>query len=109
MPATTRFVRREVIAGHALIEASPTEGRTHQIRRHLESIGHAVLGDDRYGHAPSNRHVFERYGLDRTFLHLACLVLRVGDRDLVLEAPLAPDLSAVLEVMRSQPGRVGRV
>ncbi len=100
LSATTRFVRREVIAGHALVEATPTEGRTHQIRRHLASIGHPVLGDERYGHAPSNRHCFERYGLDRTFLHLACLVLRVDGRDLVLEAPMAPDLTAVLATMR---------
>ncbi len=100
LEATTRFVRREVIAGHALLEASPTEGRTHQIRRHLGSIGHPVLGDARYGHAPSNRHLFERYGLDRTSLHLACLVVKVGERELVLEAPLAPDLVAVLDAMR---------
>jgi 23S rRNA (uracil1939-C5)-methyltransferase len=105
LEATTRFVRREVIAGHALVEASPTEGRTHQIRRHLGSISHPVLGDERYGHAPSNRHVFERYGLDRTFLHLACLVIRVGEKELVLEAPLAPDLAAVLEAMRAKSER----
>ena len=105
LDATTRFVRREVIAGHSLIEASPTEGRTHQIRRHLSSIGHAVLGDERYGHAPSNRHLFERYGLDRTFLHLACLVIRVGEKELVLEAPLAPDLAVVRDAMREAAAR----
>jgi 23S rRNA (uracil1939-C5)-methyltransferase len=100
LAASTRFVRREVVRGHAFVEASPAEGRTHQIRRHLASIGHPVLGDLRYGHPPSNRHLFERFGLDRTFLHLACLVIRVGDRDLVLEAPLAPDLARVLAAMR---------
>lgn len=100
LEATTRFVRREVIAGHALVEASPTEDRMHQVRRHSSSIGHAVLGDARYGHAPSNRHLFERYALDRTFLHLACLVIRVDGKDLVLEAPLAPDLVATLNAMR---------
>lgn len=100
LEATTRFVRREVVAGHARIEASPEEGRTHQIRRHLASIGHPVLGDERYGHAPSNRHAFERYGLDRTFLHLACLVLTVEGKELVIEAPLAPDLESVLAAMR---------
>jgi 23S rRNA (uracil1939-C5)-methyltransferase len=108
LEATTRFVRREVLAGHALVEASPQEGRTHQIRRHLASIGHAVLGDARYGHAPSNRHLFERYGLDRTFLHLACLVLTVDGKEIVLEAPMAPDLAAVLEAMRGAKREVGR-
>ncbi len=100
MPAVTRYVRREIVAGHALLEASPEQARTHQVRRHLAHIDHAVLGDARHGHAPSNRHMFERYGLDRTFLHLRCLVLRVMGEDLVLEAPLAPDLERTLTAMR---------
>lgn len=100
LPATTRYVRREIVSGHALVEATPQPGRTHQVRRHLGRIDHAVLGDARYGHAPSNRHLFERHGLDRTFLHLSCLVLRVQDEDLVLEAPLTPDLERVLAAMR---------
>lgn len=108
LEATTRFVRREVLSGHAIVEASPAEGRTHQIRRHLASIGHPVLGDERYGHAPSNRHLFERHGLDRTFLHLACLVLTVEGKEIVLEAPLAPDLAAVRDAMRQSQERKAR-
>jgi 23S rRNA pseudouridine955/2504/2580 synthase len=40
-----------LIAGqhHTLLEVTPISGRMHQIRRHLESIGHPVLGDKRYG------------------------------------------------------------
>jgi 23S rRNA pseudouridine955/2504/2580 synthase len=34
---------------HTLLKVTPISGRMHQIRRHLESIGHPVLGDKRYG------------------------------------------------------------
>jgi 23S rRNA pseudouridine955/2504/2580 synthase len=36
-------------AGNALLAVTPISGRMHQIRRHLEMIGHPVLGDKRYG------------------------------------------------------------
>ena len=35
--------------GCTLLAVVPISGRMHQIRRHLESIGHPVLGDKRYG------------------------------------------------------------
>jgi 23S rRNA pseudouridine1911/1915/1917 synthase len=44
------FVRpRKALDGATLIEADIETGRTHQIRIHLSSIGHPVLGDGRYG------------------------------------------------------------
>jgi 23S rRNA (uracil1939-C5)-methyltransferase len=99
--ARTRYARLEVLGGHSLVRVRPDEGRTHQIRKHLAAIGHPLLGDARYGHAASNRHVEQRHGLDRTFLHLARvdLVSPRGPR-LVLEAELAGDLQAVAERMR---------
>lgn len=92
LDAATRYRRLEVLHGHALLEVTLETGRTHQIRRHLASIGEPVLGDTRHGHAASNRHLFERFFLDRAFLHCASIELA----DLHLEAPLAPDLAATL-------------
>ena len=97
LPATTRYRRREVIGGHGLVEARPDEGRTHQIRRHLASIGHPVVGDARHGHAPTNRHFEETASLDRTFLHCARIELALEGTIHVLESPLAPDLALVLD------------
>ena len=80
-------------------------GRTHQIRRHLAAIGHPVLGDDRYGHAPTNRFFEEKNALDRTFLHCVRLEFEhptTGQR-LIVEAPMPGDLRAVLE-RTSGPG-----
>jgi 23S rRNA (uracil1939-C5)-methyltransferase len=73
--ACTRYRRLEVVGGHSLLAVRPEHGRTHQIRRHLAGLGHPVLGDERYGHAPSNRHFVEKYGLDRAFLHCLALAL----------------------------------
>jgi 23S rRNA (uracil1939-C5)-methyltransferase len=94
LAATTRWQRRRIVGGHSLVRAAPAEGRLHQIRRHLASIGHPVLGDERYGHAPSNRHLWERAALDRPFLHSERIELAGGP---TIESPLAPDLELVLE------------
>ncbi|WP_394837825.1 pseudouridine synthase [Pendulispora rubella] len=98
-PARTRYRRLAVASGHSVLRVIPEQGRTHQIRRHLAAIGHAVLGDDRYGHAPTNRFFEERNGLDRTFMHcvrLECDHPITGAR-IIIEAPLPGDLRAVLE------------
>ena len=94
--ARTRYRRVAVVAGHSLVEARPRDGRTHQIRRHLAGLGHPVLGDERYGHAPSNRYFLARHGLDRTFLHCAKIVLTspASGKIITISAPLAGDLVA---------------
>jgi 23S rRNA (uracil1939-C5)-methyltransferase len=107
LDAATRYRRLEVLAGHALLEVTLETGRTHQIRRHLAAIGEPVLGDDRYGHAASNRHLFERYFLDRPFLHCASIELRHPrtDATLRIEAPLAADLATVAARLRAAEPR----
>jgi 23S rRNA (uracil1939-C5)-methyltransferase len=103
--ARTRYRRLAVASGHSVLRVIPEQGRTHQIRRHLAAIGHPVLGDDRYGHGPTNRFFEEKNGLDRAFLH--CVRIEIdhpgaGNR-LIVEAPLPGDLRAVLE-RTSGPG-----
>jgi 23S rRNA (uracil1939-C5)-methyltransferase len=97
--ARTRYRRLAVAAGHSVLRVVPEQGRTHQIRRHFAAIGHPVLGDDRYGHAMTNRYFEEKNGLDRAFLH--CVRLEFDDPDtggrLIVEAALPGDLRAVLE------------
>jgi 23S rRNA (uracil1939-C5)-methyltransferase len=104
-PARTRYRRLAVAAGHSVLRVIPEQGRTHQIRRHLAAIGHPVLGDERYGHAPTNRFFEEKNGLDRAFLHCVRMEFdhpTTGAR-LIVEAPLPGDLRAVLE-RTSGPG-----
>ncbi len=82
-----------------LLEATLMTGRTHQVRVHLAAIGHAVVGDDRYGRAVHGRSARE-LGLDagRLFLHARRLELEhpCGGR-MHWESPLPQDLCSVLD------------
>jgi len=97
--ARTKYRRLAIFAGHCVARVMPEHGRAHQIRRHFASIGHPVLGDERHGHASTNRHFEEKYGLDRTFLH--CVRMEVDHphtgAKLVVESQLPGDLASVLE------------
>lgn len=103
-PATTRYVRQQVVNGHSLLELWPEQRRKHQLRRHLASIGHPVLGDAEYGNAGANRHFEHRHGLDRPFLHCASLRLRLESGPVEIRADLAGDLAAVLASLRRGAG-----
>ena len=77
----------------SLVTCELETGRTHQIRVHLASIGHAVLGDEVYG---GLRHSFR---MPRPFLHARQLSFRhPGTDDYVsFDSPLPADLQAVLD------------
>ncbi len=94
--ARTHFEVLEALRRESMLEVRLETGRTHQIRVHLEAIGHPVVGDTTYG-GP------ERYGLTRQFLHSSKLQFRhprTGE-ELAFEAALPADLSAALEAARS--------
>ena len=76
-------------AGCALLDVQILSGRLHQIRAHLASIGHPIVGDDRYGTAALP-------GLKRPFLHAARLGLKLYGRNVFFESPLPADLASVL-------------
>jgi len=70
--AVTHYRTLEVLSGAALIECRLETGRTHQVRVHLASIGHALLGDPVYGRAPpSLKPLLARLGFHRQALHAA--------------------------------------
>ncbi|HEY1958522.1 MAG TPA: RsmD family RNA methyltransferase [Polyangiaceae bacterium] len=105
-PSRTKYRRLAVFAGHCVARVMPEssarasrDDRTRQIRRHLASVGHPVLGDERFGHAATNRHFEEKYGLDRTFLHCVRFEIDhpVSAAHLVVDSPLSGDLQTVLE------------
>jgi 23S rRNA pseudouridine1911/1915/1917 synthase len=85
-----------VAGAYTLIEAEPRTGRTHQIRVHMSSIGHPVAGDRVYGRRRT------RLPLDRQFLHARRLAFKhpLSGQRLEMEAPLADDLAAVLDLLR---------
>ncbi len=96
--AVTRYRVVSSMREASLLAVRIETGRTHQIRRHLQAVGHPVAGDRRYGDFPWNRLARQRWGLDRMFLHAWRLELPhpVTGARLGLEAPLPPALAAVL-------------
>ncbi|MHB8460330.1 MAG: RluA family pseudouridine synthase [Candidatus Limnocylindrales bacterium] len=99
-PATTGYRVRERFAAWTLLELDLVTGRTHQIRVHLEAIGHPVAGDPVYGTGTSRK---GPDGLERLFLHAWRLELASpADGHLIrAEAPLPADLERALGGLRS--------
>jgi 23S rRNA pseudouridine1911/1915/1917 synthase len=106
-PAKSVFETRESMAGFALLEVRPETGRTHQIRVHLQSIGHPIVGDDRYGGQqwrgvldPIKRKAIREF--ERLGLHAAELALEhpTSGARMHWTAPLPEEFKALLRVLR---------
>ncbi len=97
----------------ALLAVTIETGRTHQIRVHLSSLGHPVVGDALYGaprevvakiKGPSSE--LPNLALGRNFLHAAAIELEqpLTGRPLVLERPLPPELQVFLQRLKHPRG-----
>jgi RluA family pseudouridine synthase len=87
----TEFRILHRLPAFTLVEARPHTGRRHQIRVHLYSIGHAVVGDPLYG----DRTIQRSY--HRLMLHAHRLSLRLpSSKGLTIEAPIPESFSRVL-------------
>ena len=98
----THFRVIETFGGeYSLLEVRIITGRMHQIRVHLEAIGHPVVGDELYGHRKTNA-LFEELGLKRQFLHAYRLKFQHPRSHEWMEftAPLPKDLEQVLQSLR---------
>ncbi len=94
--ARTDFVRLARFDSVDLVRAHLHTGRTHQIRVHLASIGHPVVGDDTYGGGGGRRLL--ALPPKRQFLHAAWLIFPhpVSGALVDLRSPLPPDLRGSL-------------
>ena len=97
--ARTHFSVERFLASTTLLRVVLDTGRTHQIRVHMASIGHPVVGDRPYG-GPM------WFGLERQFLHAARLAFPhpVTSETVDLSSPLPADLAAALELAEGQSG-----
>jgi 23S rRNA pseudouridine1911/1915/1917 synthase len=97
-----------------LLRVTIETGRTHQIRVHLASLGHPVVGDTLYGAPTIIRLPVEKgrkpaaeepLALERNFLHAAELAFPhpITGAPLAFSAPLPPELLAFLDKLNSQP------
>jgi 23S rRNA pseudouridine1911/1915/1917 synthase len=99
--ALTGFEVRRRFRHFTLLEVHPRTGRTHQIRVHLASVGHPVVGDTLYG-APSRLGAGSREEtktLPRTFLHAAAIQFRHPrtGQAMSFQSALPIDLAGFLE------------
>jgi 23S rRNA pseudouridine1911/1915/1917 synthase len=94
--AVTHFSIEEPLPAATLLRVRLETGRTHQIRAHLQAIGHPVSGDPEYG-TPG------LYGLERQFLHATRLAFEhpVTGEHVDAASPLPEDLRAALELARA--------
>lgn len=99
-PARTDWERGETFGdASAVMKCRIFTGRTHQIRVHLKSLGHPILGDALYGWKPDTRLTKQP---QRVMLHAEHLVLAhpVSGKMLDLRAPLPKDFVAMMKELR---------
>lgn len=91
--AQTSYHVVKQLADYALLEATLITGRTHQIRVHLASLGHPVVGDILYGKASplASRQLLHAWHL--SFAH------PISGEPLSLEAPIPADLQAAVDAV----------
>ena len=98
--AVTRYKVLEELDGCSLIECRLETGRTHQVRVHLSSIGHSLLGDPLYARPDSRvREVLKRLNFQRQALHAAVLgfIHPITGDQLRFTSDLPPDMEELID------------
>lgn len=99
-PAITTYKRLAVTEYNgkkvSLIEAHPVTGRTHQIRVHMKSRQHPIIGDKLYGEKATEL-LAKELGIKRHFLHALQICLIWNNEKVCYESPLPEDLAKCLK------------
>jgi 23S rRNA pseudouridine1911/1915/1917 synthase len=98
--AVTRYKTLRKMPHCSLVECRLETGRTHQVRVHLASIGHPLVGDPVYGRANSAlRPVLQKLGFRRQALHAAVLgfIHPVTGHSLSFSSDLPPDMAELID------------
>jgi 23S rRNA pseudouridine1911/1915/1917 synthase len=102
--AVTHYKVVEPLNGASLVECRLETGRTHQVRVHMASIGHPLLGDPVYGRTPPRlRPILHELHFVRQALHAAVLgfIHPVTGAALRFESELPADMEGLLVELRS--------
>ena len=103
LPIETEYTPVDSDGELTLLKVLLVTGRTHQIRAHLSSIGHPILGDHKYGDPALNGRAKEEYHLTHQLLHAAILTFPELTGELsylsgrTFTAPLPKKFARILE------------
>ena len=95
----TEFKVIERFQQASLLEVKPISGRTHQIRVHVQHVGHPILGESKYL-SDQSEEVTQRVGLKRLFLHAKAISFKLFDEHYELNCPIDQELESVLARLR---------
>ncbi|UOE51474.1 pseudouridine synthase [Mucilaginibacter sp. SMC90] len=86
---------------YSLVEAVPTTGRMHQLRKHLSHIFHPIIGDRTHGCNKQNKLFLEQWEMTTMLLHASQLVFihPVTGGEVKIQAALQPEFARVMEIM----------
>jgi 23S rRNA pseudouridine1911/1915/1917 synthase len=98
--ARTHYVVRERFPHATLVECRLETGRTHQIRVHMASIGHALVGDPAYGRARSGDARLDAFPRQALHAWRLALIHPATGAEMTWESPLPSDMATLLEDLR---------
>jgi 23S rRNA pseudouridine1911/1915/1917 synthase len=100
--AVTHYLTVRPLRDAALVECRLETGRTHQVRVHMASIGHPLLGDPLYGRTRAvHRDTLKLLDFHRQALHAASLKLKHPrtEENLAFESPLPQDMQELITAL----------
>lgn len=86
---------------YSLVEATPTTGRMHQLRRHFAHIFYPIIGDRKHGCNKQNKFFKEQWEMTTMLLHASELTFKhpVTEETIHLKAPIQDEFKRVMEIM----------
>ena len=97
-PIITEYRPLKLVGQVTFLEVHLITGRSHQIRAHLASIGHPVIGDTKYGNPRLNREFLKNAGVTHQLLHAYRLFLADGTK---IQADAPKEFERALECQRT--------
>jgi len=87
---------------YSLVEAKPTTGRMHQLRKHFAHIFHPIIGDRKHGCNKQNRFFKDQWDMNTMLLHASNLRFQhpVTNKEINISAPVQKEFNRVMELMK---------
>ncbi|MDN3583926.1 pseudouridine synthase [Mucilaginibacter flavus] len=86
---------------YSLVEAIPTTGRMHQLRKHFSHIFHPIIGDRTHGCNKQNKLFKEKWEMETMLLHASYLnfIHPITQENVTIQATLQPEFTRVMQLM----------